>query len=358
MTSQKSCKLLPRYDAIYNPLTRFRLHNEVLDFYDFVAPTDHDNDVREDLIDRVRSVVGGQFQAYRGDIRCFGSYPVKLYLPTADMDLVFVTEEHFRGGPAVLTASKNQMYNLARKLKERQVAVNTLVIPKARVPIIKFTDLRTGLPVDISFENMSGLVAQGTLTGWVTKYGDSFTYLVALTKQLLAMYGLNDNGTGGLGGLSICCLVVSFLQHHRISENLGETFMQFLDYYGNKFDYGLNRIIIDPPCVKKKVSSCPSTRLQVIDCAKDPIGIDGRPERKDRLAIQDPNDPHNNISGGSYKADQALQLFSWAHEVLKERMRTVRMNSVHDLSILESVLGGDYSTYQEQRARMRNIRIQ
>jgi non-canonical poly(A) RNA polymerase PAPD5/7 len=274
------------------------------------------------------------------------------------MDLVFVTDAHHRGGPPVLNATKNQMYNLARQLKARGLALDTLVIPKARVPIIKFTDLRTGLPVDISFENMSGLVAQSTLSQWRTEFGDHFTYLVALSKQLLTMYGLNDNGTGGLGGLSVCCLVASFLQHHQTPENLGETLIQFLDYYGNKFDYSRDRIILDPPSVKRKVSIGSSRLIRDSNGTKGTTGIDGRPERPDRLAIQDPNDPQNNISGGSYKAEQVLQLFSWAHKVLVERMRTVHMDSVHELSILESILGGDYSTYQEQRSRMRNIRIQ
>lgn len=273
------------------------------------------------------------------------------------MDLVFVTDSHHRGGPPVLNATKNQMYNLARQLKARGLAFDTLVIPKARVPIIKFNDVRTGLPVDISFENKSGLVAQSTLHKWRTEFGDHFTYLVALSKQLLAMYGLNDNGTGGLGGLSICCLVVSFLQHHETPENLGETLIQFLDYYGNKFNYSRDRIIVDPPSIERKVSMKIFKSVTGSNGIQGATGVDGRPERSDRLAIQDPNDPQNNISGGSYKAEQVLLLFSWAHKVLVERMRTVHMDSVQELSMLESILGGDYSTYQEQRARMRNIRV-
>lgn len=86
-------------------------------------------------------------------------------------------------------------------------------------------------------------------------------------------------------------------------------------------------------------------------------GIDGRPEREDRLSIQDPNNSRNNISGGSFKAEQVLELFSWAHGLLVERMQTISMDSMRDLSILESIMGGDYSKYQDQRARMQNIEI-
>jgi non-canonical poly(A) RNA polymerase PAPD5/7 len=231
------------------------LHNEIADFYDFVAPTDHDKAVRLDLIRRVQSVIGGEFQSHRGSIHCFGSFPIGLYLPTADMDLVFVSDSHYQGGPPKLVAGKSSMFNLAKKLKFNQVAYDTFVIPKARVPIIKFKDLATDLPVDISFENLSGVIAQSTLSKWNIQFGEHFTNLIALVKQLLEMYSLNDNSTGGLGGLSICCLVASFLQLHELPENLGQTFLQFLDFFGNKFDYSRDRIVVDPPRIARKVST-------------------------------------------------------------------------------------------------------
>ncbi|KAF1978407.1 hypothetical protein BU23DRAFT_651147 [Bimuria novae-zelandiae CBS 107.79] len=318
------------------------LHNEIMDFYDFVGPKEHDNEVRLDLIRRVHSVVSRTFQSHPGYIKCFGSFPVGLYLPAADMDLVFVTDTHYRGGPAVLNVSKSQMYKLAEKLRNSRVAKDTFVIAKAKVPIVKFTDIQTGLPVDISFENMSGLDAQGTMSKWKKQHGEHFTYLVALVKQLLEMYNLNEVSSGGIGGLSICCLVVHYLQHHPAEENFGLLFLGFLDYYGNKFNYGQYRIVIDPPAIIRKGK----------------IGIDGRQERADRLAIQDPNNPTNNLSGGSHSVDKVFKLFTWVHRVLEERMRTVHMSSVHDLSLLESILGGNYTKYHDQRATMDKIRIQ
>lgn len=226
-----------------------------MDFEEFVAPTEHDAQVRMDLIRRVQSVVGRDFQGYHGAIRCFGSFPVGLYLPTADMDLVYVTDIHFGGGAEMLRASSTAMFRLAEKLKTNRQAKATQVIAKAKVPIIKFVDPTTNLPVDISFENMSGVVAQATLTKWKYQHGEHFSCLVVLTKQLLEMYNLNDNGTGGLGGLSICCLVVSFFQQNHTPENLGEAFIKFLDYYGNKFNYKRYRIVVEPkPELVRKVS--------------------------------------------------------------------------------------------------------
>ena len=78
--------------------------------------------------------------------------------------------------------------------------------------------------------------------------------MVALLKQFLAMRGLNEVHQGGLGGFSIICLVVSYLQHSRKGDNLGECFLGFLDYYGNQFDLSTKRIQMDPPAVVTKVS--------------------------------------------------------------------------------------------------------
>ncbi|KAF2177050.1 hypothetical protein K469DRAFT_522059, partial [Zopfia rhizophila CBS 207.26] len=68
--------------------------------------------------------------------------------------------------------------------------------------------------------------------------------LVLLIKQFLVMRGLNDVCTGGLDRFSIICLAVSFIQTHPSHNNLGTIFLDFLDYYGNKFNLATDRIIM------------------------------------------------------------------------------------------------------------------
>ncbi len=80
--------------------------------------------------------------------------------------------------------------------------------------------------------------------------------MVVLLKQFLAMRGLNEVHTGGIGGFSIICLVVSYLQHHEKAPHLGACLIGFFDYYGNKFDLSRKRIQMNPPAIKEKVSCC------------------------------------------------------------------------------------------------------
>lgn len=215
--------------------------------------------MRTELVHRVNSALGTRrFPQDSGRILCFGSFPAGLYLPTADMDLVYTSDRHYNGGPPVLDfsqkgAHKSLLRKAARRLNDtRMCKVYPTVIANAKVPIIKFYDSLTGLQVDISFENLSGVQAQATFAEWKRQYPDMI-YMVALLKQFLAMRGLNEVHTGGIGGFSIICLVVSYIQHSKKPENLGECFLGFLDYYGNKFDLASQRIQMYPPAVVNKV---------------------------------------------------------------------------------------------------------
>jgi non-canonical poly(A) RNA polymerase PAPD5/7 len=193
-------------------------------------------------------------------VLCFGSFPAALYLPTADMDLVYVSDKHYNGGPPVVDlsgrgSSKALLHKAAKRLVDTHMSVDRPQVIPARIPIIKYTDRLTGLQVDISFENLSGVQAQATFARWKHQYPDMI-FMVALLKQFLVMHGLNEVHTGGIGGYSIICLIVSYIQHHPKPDNLGECFLGFLKYYGN-FDLSSKRIQMEPPAILQKVSEYP-----------------------------------------------------------------------------------------------------
>ena len=211
-----------------------RLHNEILDFYDFVAPQEYEHEIRHRLVQRVQQALGTQrFPQDTGRILCFGSFPAGLYLPTADMDLVYTSDRFYQGGPAAMDFSNRGVVNstlrkAARRLEMVHIATNVTCITKAKVPIIKFVDRVTNINVDISFENLSGVQAQATFQQWKHDYPDMI-YMVALLKQFLVMRGMNEVHTGGIGGFSIICLIISYFQHSKKPENLGDCLLGFLD---------------------------------------------------------------------------------------------------------------------------------
>lgn len=221
--------------------------------------------MRRALIDDLQSAVAKEWSDVK--IKPFGSYPAGLYLPTADMDLVFVSQDYLNGGYGRYT-QKRTLWDFRTFLNKNHIAApeSIEVISKAKVPLVKYIDRLTGLKVDVSFENDTGIVALKTFDEWKRQF-PAMPILVTVIKQFLCMRGLNEPVNGGIGGFSVTCLVVSLLQHlpqvqsgNMVPEHhLGEILMEFFNTYGNLFDVATTAIQTNPPRWLSKVRSpiCP-----------------------------------------------------------------------------------------------------
>ncbi|CZT15993.1 uncharacterized protein RCC_01833 [Ramularia collo-cygni] len=320
-----------------------RLHKELVDFHEFVRPYSFEAECREDLINRVQRAIRSWRGASDVEVRSFGSFASGLYLPTADMDLVAVSPSYLRSGHKSFCQRKNEMWNLSHHLSRTAKKNSMVVIAKAKVPILKFVDEDTDLKVDISFENDSGLRAIDTFLDWKRDYPEA-PQLVVIVKQLLAMRGLNEVHSGGIGGFTIICLVVSMFQlmpqEQSRSGNqqgrLGELLLNFLDLYGNKFNRHTTGILMDPPgYFNKQTDYCPA-RI-------NPTG----------LTIIDPNRADNDISGGSKQVESVFKCFRGALTLIQHRLDAISKGESDDRSILGCVLGGNYSSFIKQREILR-----
>ncbi len=230
-----------------------------MDFYHHIKPSEFEDFVRSDLVSRLRASVRSRWND--ADIYPFGSFVAGLYLPTADMDLVFASDGYLSGKPARYN-HRAILWKFHDYLISEGIPVtgSIEVISKAKVPLVKYVDKRTGLRVDISFENDTGLIANRTFKDWKIQY-PAMPILVTVIKQFLAMRGLNEPVNGGIGGFSVTCLVTSLLQllpqaqsGNMIPEHhLGEILMEFLDLYGNEFNAVTTAIQFDPPGYVPKV---------------------------------------------------------------------------------------------------------
>ncbi|KAK0955948.1 hypothetical protein LTR91_009298 [Friedmanniomyces endolithicus] len=316
-----------------------------LRLYEFVRPHDYEEAVRRDLIHRIERAIreSSAKGAESVSLHCFGSFAAGLYLPTADMDLVAVSPEYMNGRPAKFGQSATQMHRIRTHFEYIGVALpeTVAVIARAKVPIIKFPDNMTGIKVDISFENDSGLVANKVFLRWKAQY-PAMPVIVVLVKQLLAMRNLNEVYTGGIGGFTTICLVVSMmqlmpeLQSNSVEPRLhyGELLMNFLDLYGNRLDFHTTGIRMDPPgYFNKHFDPAPKQNL-------------------DRLTIIDPNNPMNDISGGSYEIDAVLNTFRQASAALQRRLAQVHAGKKVEDSILGCMWGGNYTSFLRQREKL------
>ncbi|KAG5978802.1 hypothetical protein E4U54_007015 [Claviceps lovelessii] len=75
---------------------------------------------------------------------------------------------------------------------------------------------------------------------------------------------------------------------------------------------------------------------------------------KSRLSIIDPNNPSNDISGGSSNTNAIMARFEDAYYALRDQMARVARDPSCG-SILDPILRGDYSSFRQQREYLRHV---
>ncbi|KAM8825965.1 terminal nucleotidyltransferase 4A-like [Synchiropus picturatus] len=273
------------------------LHEEIVDFFNFMSPKPEEEAMRRDVVNRIESVIKDLWPTAQVEI--FGSFSTGLYLPTSDIDLVvFGKWEH------------PPLQELEQALKRHNMSgpYPIKVLDKATVPIIKLTDHETEVKVDISFNVETAVKAAQFIKSYLKKY-PVLPPLIFVLKQFLLQRNLNEVFTGGIGSYSLILMALSFLQLHpridtrRSNINLGILLIEFFELYGRHFNYGKTGIRVDGGAYL-----CKEQLL---------LGMGmGSGSRPSMLCIQDPIQPANDVGRGSYGILQVKQVFDFAYMVL------------------------------------------
>ena len=337
--------------------TAQRLHLEIVEFINWMSPTEEERYARQDCIERVRKAIRSWLPSDLVKLQVFGSVSTQFYVPSSDIDLVLLFDEDGlrRSGVKVPRLKKVAQALTAAGIPEEG---SIKIIQKARVPIIKYTDARFGYPIDIAFNATSGTESADLIAKEGQRY-PALRPLTLLLKQFLEMRGLNEVYTGGLGSYAVTCFVLSFLQIHplvqaglvRPHENLAVMLMEMFELYGRHFNYEV-------------VGMAVASGGSYYD--KGAVGrlLDARPGAP---SVEDPQNPDNDITKGSFGFHQVRQAFEHGFDVLQaaiseyDRLVTGRNpGSIKDaasLSILGSIIRIDdavlrHRYYVEQTANI------
>ncbi|BGP26528.1 DNA polymerase sigma subunit [Rhodotorula toruloides] len=339
-------------------------------FVTYISPTPIEHQLRLWTIELIRRTIKSKYPD--ADVQCFGSVGTGLYLPGGDIDLV-VLSSSMPSPP--LKPSSSLLHRLASLLLTSSIAApqSLVVIAKARVPIVKFVTRYGGFSVDLSVNQKNGVAAavrvrsmleeyafreegyvepgmadigesskgtsalqgkgkqraspgggegenedshededeEGQLSGGAEPHSVDHGVarsMVLLVKAFLAQRGMNEVFTGGLGSYSIICMVISFLQLHpkiqtatiNPNRNLGLLFVEFLELYGKHFNYDQAGITL---------------RWRGGYFNKHDKGW-FRPQQPYLLSIEDPNDPQNDVSGGSHAILRVRQTLAGGFDTL------------------------------------------
>lgn len=323
------------------------LTTEIKDFVAYISPSKEEIEQRNHLIKMLRYLVRQLWPD--SNLHVFGSYATDLYLPGSDIDVVVNSS----------TGDKEQrqyLYELARHLKSSGFATQIEVISKTRVPIIKFVEPDSDIHVDISFERTNGIEAAKLIRNWLS-VTPGMRELVLIIKQFLSTRRLNDVHTGGLGGFSIICMVYSFLQlHPKIKmdeidtlENLGVLLIEFFELYGKNFSY-------DEVALSFNEDEYPIYVPKSHWKALLPV------KRQFSIAIQDPRDPSNNISRGTFNLGTIKKSFAGAFDLLTNKCFELNQCTFKD-RIGKSILGnvikykGPQRDFKDERSLVVNTAI-
>ncbi|XP_075868798.1 terminal nucleotidyltransferase 4A-like isoform X2 [Nelusetta ayraudi] len=272
------------------------LHEEIMDFFNFISPRPEEEAMRRDVVNRIESVIKDLWPTARVEI--FGSFSTGLYLPTSDIDLVvFGKWDH------------PPLQELEQALHKHNVAGPhpIKVLDKATVPIIKLTDHETGVKVDISFNVETAVKAAQFIKSYLKKY-TVLPPLIFILKQFLLQRDLNEVFTGGIGSYSLTLMAISFLQLHpridtrRSNINLGFLLIEFFELYGRDFNYMKTGIRV-------KNGGAYLSKDEMLK-------IMGSGNRPSMVCIEDPIQPGNDVGRSSYGILQVKQVFDFAYMVL------------------------------------------
>ncbi|CAI5459473.1 unnamed protein product, partial [Closterium sp. Yama58-4] len=229
-----------------------RLHQEIVEFCRFVEASEQEKQARAEAVGRVTAVIQSIWAHCHVEV--FGSYATGVYLPTSDVDVSI---------PAV--------------------------IGQARVPIIKFLEIASGVSFDISFDTSNGPETAKFIRKSM-KAMPALRPISLVLKLFLQQRGLNEVFTGGIGSYALLVMIMTHLQTHhsrfsngKLEQNLGVLLIDFFHLYGrglNTSDVGVSARHGGRFFLKRDRGMVQQNRFM--------------------LAVEDPQMPSNDLSRGSH----------------------------------------------------------
>ncbi|XP_010242910.1 PREDICTED: non-canonical poly(A) RNA polymerase PAPD5 [Nelumbo nucifera] len=294
-----------------------QLHKEILDFCSFLSPTPEEQASRNTAVECVFDVI--KYIWPHCKVEVFGSFKTGLYLPTSDIDVV-ILESKVKTPQIGLKA-------LSRALSQRGIAKQIQVIAKARVPIIKFVERKSGISFDISFDVENGPKAAEFIKDAVTKL-PPLRPLCLILKVFLQQRELNEVYSGGIGSYALLAMLMAHLQGFQdgrasVEHNLGVLLVNFFDFYGHKLntcDVGI---------------SCKAGGTFFLKSNKGFFNTN----RPFLLSIEDPQAPDNDIGKNSFNYSQIRSAFAMAFSILTNA-KTI-LNLGPNRSILGTIIRSD-----------------
>ncbi|XP_073026693.1 uncharacterized protein [Primulina eburnea] len=294
-----------------------RLHREILDFCNFLSPTPEEQGHRNVAVESVFDVINYIWPDAKAEV--FGSFKTGLYLPSSDIDVVILGSN--------VSSPQTGLHALSRALSQGGIAKKIQVIAKARVPIIKFVEKKSGIAFDISFDAHTGPQAAEFIKNAVSKW-PPLRPLCLILKVFLQQRELNEVYTGGIGSYALLSMLIAMLRNRHdqafLDDNLGVLLVNFFDMYGRK----LNTVDVGVSCNGGRTTFFPKSNKG--------FSVEGR---SSLISIEDPQVPDNDVGKSSFNFYQVRSAFAMAYSTLTNEKTISRLGPKK--SILGAIIRPD-----------------
>ena len=177
-----------------------KLDAEIKDFFEYIQSTDAEKKMRQYVIEKLKLIVKEIWP--EASIHVYGSFPLDLYLPVSDIDIVI------NGGNKY---TEGAIYKLADELEKNNFHDHMDLISTAKIPIIKVSEKLSKCNVDITFDHqINGEKLKMLIDQYCLDFPELKPLLLIL-KYVLYQRNLNIPFQGGLGSFALLVLLRHFL---------------------------------------------------------------------------------------------------------------------------------------------------
>lgn len=277
------------------------LHVEIQRFYELARASPQDDAKRTQALDRVKVAIQALWPL--SEIKVFGSFATGLYLPDiSDIDIAISGSSSGQG-----VNDGERLRALGSALRGAGVAQRVEIIGRAKVPIIKFVEARSGIPFDVRFgDSLQELRAAEFMLSTLPTF-PCLAPLYLFLKTYLHLKHLNEvYHTGGLASYTLFVMLYTFLQAHPdgrdnlSASGLGILLTGFFHFYGASFnvqEYGI---------------SCNSGADFFLKAHRKFLDV----RKPYLLAVEDPLMPSNDIGKNSFNFPRIQSAFMESHDLL------------------------------------------
>lgn len=269
-----------------------RLNSELLQAYERIRLSDRELDARKRAFLRYKALIEAAIDC---TVEAFGSSRTQTMVHGSDIDITVLINNQSYDDDRQL--SNTHLAHIEKIIEAAGHARGRLIhIRKARTPILKLTDRRSGCRVDISINKLDGIQTAEYVAAQL-EARPYLRYFVVILKYFLKRRNLSDTSTGGLCSYAQFLMILDFVQLHPLIQNgnidvagsIGVLFLDFFQYFGIDFPFERSTI-----CVARGYA----------------------PNRDGNVCIDDPVVPGNNVACGCTSIRLIREVFHYSYKVM------------------------------------------